>query len=523
MAISHHRIGCTPKQPVPPSTRETCYDLAAAIDSHVDYVLAVAGAPTTHLAETVRALRPDRFEWAVNEKVAAETAVGLSATGRITCLVIKHNGLGLALDPLVNAAVHTIAAGIIIVSGDDPDAISSTVVQDSRMLGRAACAPTFEPALDGDTGLLMDIAVTVSELARIPTLIKVTTRIHAACPTDARRQAGSLRHRANRATPRIDLDTAHRLTKLGRHQRYRLVAAPVAQAALDCPAIATSDCTKPCGPAVIAVGATADVVPVSSDYCRLVVRAGPPAPATVVRFADRHARTIVVEEPLPLLEEWLRTRIERRDQLLGRLSGHLPPEGSVTSHDIARVVGDPQRGTWRTIARKSPRIAEPGRWKDLFTAISRLRREGVFVATDVGSSVQLCYPPHEGADVALCLGSPIAVAGGAARTGRTAIAVIGDYSLLHSGLESLFAAVEHKLPMTVVILANGMQAKTGGQPLPGADIPKLIEACGVDVVERWSLADVDAAATHRRLVGLLARGSLTVLHVSESDSDRSGR
>ena len=75
-------------------------------------------------------------------------------------------------------------------------------------------------------------------------------------------------------------------------------------------------------------------------------------------------------------------------------------------------------------------------------------------------------PPYEGADVALCLGSPISLAGGAARTGQPAIAVIGDYGLLHSGLEALLDVARWDLPVLVVVLANGVSAQTGGQTSP---------------------------------------------------------
>jgi indolepyruvate ferredoxin oxidoreductase alpha subunit len=517
MVISQRRTDRPPPPPV--EARESCHALADAIAGHVDHILAVAGAPTTHLAELVRMLRPDRFEWAVNEKVAAETAVGLSAAGRRCCLVVKHNGLGLALDPLVNAAMHTLAAGMVVVSGDDPDALSSTVVQDSRTLGQAARTPVFEPALDGDTDLLLGTAVALSEQARIPVVVKVTTRMHAACPAAVPAPGRPSRPRAERPAPRLNLDLAHGLTKLGRHQRYRLVAAPVVQAAVDRPETTSVACAQPCGPAVIAVGATAQVVPVSPHYCRMVVRAGPPAPAAVVAFAERHTRTTVVEEPLPVLEEWLRAQVGRPHDVRGRLSGHLPPEGAVTARDVERVTAGERPGAWRTITRKPEAAAGPGQWAVLFTAVSRLRGEGAFVAADVGSSVRLCYPPYRGADVALCLGSPIAVAGGAARAGRAAVAVIGDYGLLHSGLESLLTVVERQLPVLVVVLGNGVQAKTGGQPLPAVDIPALVRACGVDAVERWSLADVDTATAHRRLVDLLARGRPAVAYVSGPDRD----
>ena len=131
----------------------------------------------------------------------------------------------------------------------------------------------------------------------------------------------------------------------------------------------------------------------------------------------------------------------------------------------------------------------------------------MFVATDVGSSVRLCYPPYNGADVALCLGSAISVAGGAARTGRRTIAVIGDFALLHSGIEALIEASLRGLPVLTVVLDNGVQAQIGGQPTPTIDLNRLVTACGVARIERWPLQAYSAQATFDRLCHML-RGPL---------------
>lgn len=99
------------------------------------------------------------------------------------------------------------------------------------------------------------------------------------------------------------------------------------------------------------------------------------------------------------------------------------------------------------------------------------------MAADVGSLIRLCCPPYDAVDVALSLGSAIAVAGGVARAGRRSIAVIGDYAVVHSGFGALVSAAEHGLPLLSVVLVNGVQAKTGGQPLPAVDLAGPAGTC----------------------------------------------
>ena len=146
-------------------------------------------------------------------------------------------------------------------------------------------------------------------------------------------------------------------------------------------------------------------------------------------------------------------------------------------------------------------------------AVSRCAGDGVFVATDVGSTVRLCYPPYS-ADVALALGSAVAVAGGFARTGASSIAVTGDYALLHSGLTPLLDVVSRGLPVVVVVHVNGVQGKTGGQPVPPVDWPRLLGGLGTVPIQ-LALTRLSADALYRSLRDLLSLGRPAVVMVTE--------
>ena len=159
------------------------------------------------------------------------------------------------------------------------------------------------------------------------------------------------------------------------------------------------------------------------------------------------------------------------------------------------------------MARKGAAPGEPVDFRALFEAVGRIRAGGTFVATDVGSSVRLCYPPYEGADAAVALGSAVAVAAGAARCSGPALAVLGDFALLHSGVNAVLDAAVHRAGVLVVVLVNGIQAQTGGQPVPDVDLEALLTACGTRRVEAWNDGDRDAATAVRDLRRML-RGPL---------------
>lgn len=163
----------------------------------------------------------------------------------------------------------------------------------------------------------------------------------------------------------------------------------------------------------------------------------------------------------------------------------------------------------------------------LFRALQELAAD-VVIAADVGSACRVCYPPYEAGDIALCLGSPIAVAAGAARAGRKAVAVIGDYALFHSGFPALVDAVNRGLGVITVVLMNGVSAQTGGQSLldrhaalgPSlATVDRLAAAVGVSV--HRMPADSGALRLGEALRCLLSQGR-PALVLCTADGDRVG-
>ena len=320
------------------SRRDTCADVAAHLRAHWSRVFCVPGKPVSHLAEL--ASRAPGFEWSLNEKVAVEAAVGVSLAGHPVAVVVKHNGLALALDSLANAAVHGTAAPLVVLVGDDPDATSSTTTQDSRVLAEALTLPVLEPTLSGDVAGLLSLAARVSAAARTPVVVRLTPRVHTGCadlteapavPVPAARIGG--------LPVRGDTDeVAHRLTKLGRVQHRRLTTLPRAAEGLAGTGT-TRHCAASCGEAVVTVGAAGDALDDGDRRCRLAVSVAWPLPAGARAFADGHPATWVLEDGAPLVERQLRE--SAGTAVRGRLSGHLPPEGTLDRAMVRAALAGP--------------------------------------------------------------------------------------------------------------------------------------------------------------------------------------
>jgi TPP-dependent indolepyruvate ferredoxin oxidoreductase alpha subunit len=88
-----------------------------------------------------------------------------------------------------------------------------------------------------------------------------------------------------------------------------------------------------------------------------------------------------------------------------------------------------------------------------------LRARNLPMICDAGCSVLGMTPPYELGVASYGMGASIAVA---ARS--TKLALIGDYALLHSGLNALIDVYEKRIPLLCIIMKNTCTAMTGKQP-----------------------------------------------------------
>jgi len=105
-----------------------------ALDSGISSATRVPGYPITSIMNLMIGSGVDA-RWSINEKVALEAALGASATGRHSLVTVKHVGMNMLADPLITSATHTIGAGLVILTGDDPGVKQSQNEQDSRYYG----------------------------------------------------------------------------------------------------------------------------------------------------------------------------------------------------------------------------------------------------------------------------------------------------------------------------------------------------------------------------------------------------
>src|SRR5512136_145443 len=113
--------------------------VADALLRYTDRQYTVPGFPVTGLGSLTGA------ELVINEKTALEYALGDSLMGRRAAVIVKNVGVNACADPLLQASAQGLIGGVVLVAGDDPEALGSQTAQDSRYYGELAEIPVIEP------------------------------------------------------------------------------------------------------------------------------------------------------------------------------------------------------------------------------------------------------------------------------------------------------------------------------------------------------------------------------------------
>ena len=150
-----------------------------AYEAGIIFASAYPGTPSTEILENLGGMyKKDIYsEWAPNEKVAVEAAIGAAIAGGRALACMKHVGVNVAADPLMTFGYTGTTAGFVIVSADDPGMHSSQNEQDNRFYAKFAKIPMLEPSNSQEAKDYMKIAYELSEKWSTPVFFRMTTRV----------------------------------------------------------------------------------------------------------------------------------------------------------------------------------------------------------------------------------------------------------------------------------------------------------------------------------------------------------
>ena len=148
-----------------------------AYEAGVTVVASYPGTPSTEITENIVQYPEIYAEWAPNEKVAAEVAIGASIAGARAMSCMKHVGMNVMADPMFTVSYIGTNGGLLFCVADDPGMHSSQNEQDSRHYAKAAKLLMLEPSDSSECKEYTKLAYELSEKYDIPAVLRLSTRV----------------------------------------------------------------------------------------------------------------------------------------------------------------------------------------------------------------------------------------------------------------------------------------------------------------------------------------------------------
>lgn len=465
-----------------------------AYEAGVIFASAYPGTPSTEILENLGTLYKDKVyaEWAPNEKVAVEAAIGASIAGGRAIVCMKHVGVNVAADPLMTFGYTGSTGGFVIVSADDPGMHSSQNEQDNRYYAKFAKIPMLEPSDSAEAKDFMKLAYELSDKWRTPVFFRMTTRVcHSKSIVEfgERQEVPHIKYEKN-----IPAYVATPANAKGMRVKVEERIAKMTEYSNNCPLNKPEYNGSKVG--VISAGVAyqyaREVFGEDASYLKLGFTY--PLPMEVIKeFASKVEKLYVVEELEPYMEEQIKAA---GIECIGKAV--IPNMGELDTDRVRKGVFGTENPSLTSD------IKAPGRPPTLCAGCphrgffySLAKRKNVMVTGDIGCYTLGSAEPLYAIDSTICMGASISTGHGASKVfertepDKKVVSVIGDSTFFHSGVTSLMDVIYNNGRSVAVILDNRITGMTGhqqnpgsgftlmGDPAPEVDIPALCQAMGI--------------------------------------------
>ena len=465
-----------------------------AYEAGVTVAAAYPGTPSTEIVSNLADYAGVYAEWAPNEKVALEVAMGASFGGARSLAAMKHVGINVAADPLFTFAYTGVNGGCVVVSADDPGMHSSQNEQDNRGYGIFAKLPVVEPSDSQEAKDFTRLAFDISERFDCPVMLRVTTRL---CHSQSLVELGDVPDR-----PLLEYKkNSQKYVMLPVNARPRHVAVEKRMAELreyteQTPLNRIEWGDRRLG--VITSGIVYQYLKeVMPEVSILKLGLTNPLPEQMIRdFAAQVERLVILEELEPVIETQVKAwgiAVEGKD-LFSNIGEYSPELIETRLLDPTRPAAPVLQ---RDIPPRPPLLCPGCPHRGVFNTLRTMR---VAVIGDIGCYTLGALPPLDAMDTMVDMGASIGNALGIQKArgeefARRSVAVIGDSTFIHSGITGLIDIVYNQGQTTVLILDNDTTAMTGhqehpatgrtikGEPTRRLDLEALCRAIGIQHIQ----------------------------------------
>lgn len=469
-----------------------------AYEAGVKVATAYPGTPSTEITEEIAKYNEIYAEWAPNEKVALEVAIGSSFAGVRSLCTMKHVGVNVAADPLFTASYTGVNGGLVLAVADDPGMHSSQNEQDTRFYGRSAHVPILEPANSQECIEMTKQAFELSEEYDTPVILRLVTRV-------------SHSQSLVELDERVDVPDKEYVKDMAKYvmmpalarPRHVIVEQRMDKIANDCNNFSINTIEYKGKQGVICSGSVYNYVKESLPEAS-VMKLGMvyPLPMKKIKeFSENVEDLLIIEELEPFIENQLKANGIKchGKEIFGK-------QGELTVAKIKDKLFNRTAVTGDISIPVRPPVMCPGcSHRGVFYILKKLK---LAVCGDIGCYTLGALPPLNAMDYCVCMGASIGMAHGFDKAiGKAAnermVAVIGDSTFVHSGITNIINAVYNKGASTTIIMDNSITGMTGHQENPATgitlkgeathqlDLVALVKAIGVKSVQVVQAYDIE--------------------------------
>ena len=489
-----------------------------ALEAGVRVVAGYPGTPATEIVDECLGHPGVHVEWASNEKVAFEICVGASLCNVRTMPVMKHNGTNFVTDFLMHVNFTGVRGGLVLISADDPGALSSQNEEDTRILvNQYGHLPMFDPSTIQEAKAMIKEAFELSEKTELVWCLRPVTRVcHARGIVefeDLQKDLPAAHYEPDRQRFIMSAVEVPEFGGLKRPQlRHRWLNGKQEELYKIVEKSSFNWIEKGEGKiGLVGCGMGYTLIKEAEQYLGRklpILKLGtlPLPKKKIKKFVKGLEKIVVFEETEPYVEGLIK-RIFHEEKIevevLGR-SGFVPSDGELTLQTILDAV----RKAVPDVKITQPEVPVPEihipirtrtqcvgcNYRGILNALKQtVRKHKGIVAGDIGCHDAGSFSPMELQSTIYCMGSSVPMASGMALTGmnRPVFAFIGDSTFYHNGIIGLINAAHNKINVNVILGENTVTAMTGFQPHPGTgktlsgeesrpiDVAKLAEAIGI--------------------------------------------
>lgn len=474
-----------------------------AFEAGVKVVSSYPGTPSTEITEECAKYKQVHTEWAPNEKVALEVAIGASIAGARAMSCMKHVGMNVAADPLFTAAYTGVNGGLVVAVADDPGMHSSQNEQDTRFYAMSAHIPLVEPSDSQEAKEFTMLAFELSEKYDTPVILRLTTRISHSqgyVEVGERKELELIEYKKNPAKY-VMMPAMAKNRHIAVEKRENLLAKDSNSFAIN----RIEYNNKKLG--IICAGSIYEYIKEATDASVLKLGMVYPLPMDMIKeFASNVDELVVVEELEPFIEMQIKAEgiACKGKEIFGR-------QGELSVAIIKNKLGLSTSPTADTSLPNRPPVMCAGcPHRSVFYILAKHK---ITVTGDIGCYTLGAAAPLNALDTCICMGASVGMAHGFDKAygdngNKKVVGVIGDSTFIHSGITGLINSVYNKGTSTVMILDNSITGMTGHQDNPSTgktisgedtyklDLEAIVKACGVNsirVVDAYDLDEVEKA------------------------------